>query len=137
MAKDNGVNFEVPPQLREFADKSVEQAKQAFDSFVAAAQHAVKTAESRAAGAQSGAKEVGALAMRYAERNLNTSFEFAQKLLKAKDSSEVLALQRDYVSGQMAALTEQAKELGQQAAKMAGQDAKFDAKFDAKVDPRR
>jgi phasin len=124
MAKDNGVNFEVPPQMREFADKSMEQAKQAFDSFVAAAQHAVKTAETQAASTQTGAKEVGALAMRYAERNMNTSFDFAQKLLQAKDSGEVMALHRDYVSGQMAALTEQAKELGKQAAKMAGQDAR-------------
>jgi len=124
MAKDNGVNFEVPPQMREFADKSMEQAKQAFDSFVAAAQHAVKTAENQAANMQTGAKEVGALAMRYAERNMNTSFDFAQKLLKAKDSSEVTVLHRDYVSGQMAALTEQAKELGKQAAKVAGQDAR-------------
>jgi phasin len=123
MAKDNGVNFEIPPQMREFADKSVQQARQAFDSFVAAAQQAVKTAESHAASTQTGAKEVGALAMRYAERNLNTSFGFAQKLLKAKDSSEVMALHRDYVSGQMAALTEQAKELAKQATTMAGQNA--------------
>ncbi len=107
--------------MREFAEKSMEQAKQAFDSFVAAAQHAVKIAENQAASTQSGAKEVGELAMRYAERNITTSFEFAQKLMKAKDTAEVLALQRDYVSGQIAVLTDQAKELGKQAAKLAGQ----------------
>ena len=121
MAKDNSANFEIPPQMRELAEKSMEQAKQAFDSFVAAAQHAVKTVENQAASTQSGAKEVGGLAMRYAERNISSSFEFAQKLMKAKDAAEVLALQRDYVSGQIAVLTDQAKELGKQAAKLAGQ----------------
>jgi phasin len=121
MAKDNGANFEIPPQMREFAEKSVQQAKQAFDSFVAAAQHAVKTAENQAATTQSGAKEVGELAMRYAERNINTSFEFAQKLVRAKDSQEVMVLHGEFVSGQMAELTEQAKELGKQASKMTGQ----------------
>ena len=76
MAKDNGANFEIPPQMREFAEKSVEQAKQAFDSFVAAAQHAVKTAENQAATTQTGAKEVGALAMQYAERNMQFLVRF-------------------------------------------------------------
>jgi phasin len=120
MAKDSAANFEMPPQMREFAEKSVEQAKQAFDSFVAAAQHAVKTAENQAATTQSGVKEVGTLAMRYAERNIASSFEFAQRLLRAKDPKEIMALHGQYVSGQIATLTEQAKELGKQATKMTG-----------------
>jgi phasin len=123
MANDSGAKFEIPPQMREFAEKSMEQAKQAFDGFVAAAQHAASTAETQAQSARSGAKEVGELAMTYAERNITTSFDFAQKLLRAKDGQEVLALHRDYVSGQMAVLTEQAKELGQKAVKMTGHKA--------------
>ena len=122
MAMDNGANFEIPPQMREFAEKSMEQAKQAFDSFVAATQHAVKTAENHATTTQTSAKEVGALAMKYAERNINSSFELARKLVKAKDPAEVMALHREYVSGQIAVLTDQAKELGKQATnKMPGQ----------------
>jgi phasin len=120
MAKDSGANFEIPPQMRELAEKSVEQAKQAFDTFVSAAQHAVKTAETQAASTQSGVKEAGALAMRYAERNINSSFEFAQKLMRAKDAKEVMALHSEYVTGQIAVLTEQAKELSKQATKMTG-----------------
>ena len=121
MAKDNGTGFEIPPQMREFAEKSVAQAKQAFDSFISAAQHAVSTVENQTATAQSGAKEIGELAMRYAERNINSSFDFAQKLVRAKDAKEVMALHGEYVRGQIAVLTEQAKELGQQAVKMTGQ----------------
>jgi hypothetical protein len=49
------------------AEKSVEQAKHAFDVFISAAQHAVSTAENQAASAQAGAKEVGELAMGFAE----------------------------------------------------------------------
>jgi phasin len=118
MAKDGAANFEMPPQMREFAEKSVEQAKQAFDNFISAAQHAAKTAETQAATTQSGVKEAGALAMQYAERNINSSFEFAQKLLHAKDPKEVMALHGEYVSGQIATLTEQAKELAKHATKM-------------------
>jgi phasin len=123
MARDNGANFEIPPQMREFAEKSVEQAKQAFDTFVAATQHAVATAENQAATTRSGVKEVGELAMRFAERNINTSFDFAQKLLRAKDTNEVMALHGEYVKGQMEALTEQARELGKHTAKITGQTA--------------
>jgi phasin len=120
MANDSATNFEIPPQMREFAEKSVEQAKQAFDSFVAAAQHAVSTVETQTSNARTGAKEVSELAMSFAERNVGSSFEFAQKLLRAKDGEEVLALHRDYVSGQMKTLSEQAKELGQKAVKLTG-----------------
>ena len=121
MAKDSGANFEIPPQTRELAEKSVEQAKQAFDTFVAAAQHAVQTAETQAATTpERRSRRSAALAMGYAERNINSSFEFAQKLMRAKDAKEVMALHSEYVSGQIAVLTEQAKELSKQAAKMTG-----------------
>ena len=123
MANNGGTNFEIPAEMRAFAEKSVEQAKQAFDGFISAAQHAVGTAETQAKTMQSGAKEAGELAMRFAERNVASSFEFAQRLLHAKDAKEVTSLQIEYVKNQIAALTEQAKELSKQAAKMTGHDA--------------
>jgi len=122
MDKESGAAFKMSDEMRSFAEKSMEQAKQAMDSFIAAAQHAVNTMENQAANARSGAKEIGDLAMRFTERNVASSFEFAQKLLRAKDAQEVMASHGQYVSNQIAALTEQARELGKQAAsKMAGQ----------------
>jgi phasin family protein len=61
--------------------------------------------------------------MRVAERNMTASFDFAQRLMRAKDPQELAALHTEYVKSQVAALTEQAKELSKQAAKMAGQGA--------------
>jgi len=122
MAKDSSTRFEIPSDMRAFAEKSVEQAKQAFDIFIAAAQHAVSTAETQAASAQAGAKEVGELAMGYAERNIASTFEFAQRLLQAKEPKEVVTLHTDYVNSQIATLTDQAKELSKRALKMSGQD---------------
>lgn len=116
-------NFDVSAEMRAFAEKSVAQARAAFDSFVVATQQAVNTAQSQAMSTQSGVREVGELAMRFAERNISSSFEFAQRLMQAKDAKDVTALHADYVSSQIAALTEQAKELSKQAAKMAGKDA--------------
>lgn len=121
MANDGKTNFEIPAEMRAMAEKSVEQARQAFDSFVSAAKQAVTTAESHAKDAQTGAKEAGTLAMQFAERNMASSFDYAQKLVHAKDAQEVMALQAEYTKQQIAALTEQAKELGQKASKVTGQ----------------
>jgi len=122
MPKEGNAGFEIPADMLALAEKSVEQAKHAFDVFISAAQHAVSTAENQAASAQAGAKEVGELAMGFAERNIASSFEFARKLLQAKDPNDVMALHAEYVTNQIAVLTEQGKELGRRAAKMAGQD---------------
>jgi hypothetical protein len=110
-----------PANVLALAEKSAEEAKQAFDIFISAAQHAVNTAETQAAKAQAGAKQVGELAMGFAERNIAISFEFAQKLLQAKKPKDVTALHAEYVNTQTAALTDQAKEQGKRVAKMTGQ----------------
>jgi phasin len=92
--------FEVPNEMRDFAERSVEQARKAFEGFLTVAQRA------------SGAKSVGAHVLSYTERNVNAAFDLAQKLVKAKDPQEALALQSEYLKSQLAALQEQAKELG-------------------------
>lgn len=121
MAKEGCTRLDIPADMLALAEKSVEQAKQAFDIFISAAQHAVSTAETQAATAQAGAKQVGELAMGFAERNIASSFEFAQKLLQAKEPKDVMALHAEYVNTQIGALTDQAKELGKCAAKITGQ----------------
>jgi phasin len=119
MVQHGNTSFEIPAEMRAFAEKSMEQAKQAFDSFCSATQKAVSAADKQAAGA----KDVGELAVRFAERNIASSFEFAQRLVRAKDSQEVLALHADYVKAQVAAFSDQAKELTKKTAKMAAESA--------------
>lgn len=111
--------FEIPPDMRVFAEKSVEQAKQAFDGFVTAASRAVSTLEGQTETARQGAKDVAEKAMNFAQKNVAGSFEFMQKLVQAKDFQEVLRLQADYVKTQMQVLAEQAKELGESTTKAA------------------
>jgi phasin len=110
-------NFDVPTQMRQFAEQSVEQAKKAVDGFMTAAQKTAAAMETHAATAQSGAKDVGQKAMAFAEQNIANSFEFAQKLVRAKDVQEVMALQAEFMKAQMQAMSSQAKELGSTATK--------------------
>jgi phasin len=111
--------FEVPADMRKFAEQSVEQARQAFDRFISAAHGAVAEFEGRAQTARTGAMDVGGRAMSFAERNMAASFEFAQQLVKARNVEEVIRLQTDYVKAQVQALNEQTKELADAAARVA------------------
>ena len=124
MANDPNWNFDVPTQMRQFAEQSVEQARKAVDGFMTAAQKAVATAETQAGAVQTSAKDVGQKAMGFAEQNITNSFEFAQKLVRAKDIQEVMALQQEYLQSQIKAMSEQAKDLGAHATKMATDSAK-------------
>jgi phasin len=117
MAKDTTPQFEIPEEMRAFAEHSVEQAKAAFDKFISAAHDTVNTLEGRAKSAQANAKDVREKAMAYAEENVGNAFAFAQKAVRAKDVNDLMKLQADYIRTQMLVLSEQAKELGEAATK--------------------
>jgi phasin len=119
MATNPAEPFQIPPEMRAIAAKTVEQAKQAIEGFISAAQRTVTTFEGKAETARKGAKDVGQMAMTYAEQNLASSFDFAQQLVRAKDVQEMLELQTSYIRTQMQVLAEQAKEIGESTRKMA------------------
>jgi len=105
-------SFEIPNELRDFAERSVDQARKAFEGFLAVAQRAAGVAGDATNTSQSGAKSVSAYVLAYTEQNVNAAFDLAHKLIKAKDPQEALALQSEYMKSQLAALQNQAKELG-------------------------
>jgi phasin len=118
-AKDGVPQFEVPPELRAMTEKSVEQARVAFNTFMISAQQALSHFEGQAKAMQAGAKDVSEKAMGFAERNVTNAFAFADRLVHAKDVQQVVALQTEFIQAQMEELAEQAKELGEAAAKIA------------------
>ena len=104
--------YEIPPEMRDFAERSVEQARKAFEGFMGAAQKAARTVDTTTQAVQAQAKDMGVKAVSYAEENVNAAFEHAQKLTRAKDIQEVMALQAEFVKAQMANIQAQAKEFG-------------------------
>ena len=108
--------------MRAIAEKSVEQARRP-SRFHSAAHRAMTAFEGQAESARQGAKDVTEKAMTFAERNITGSFDFAQRLVQAKDVEEMLKLQANYIKTQMQVLAEQAKELGESTSKVA-RDAK-------------
>jgi hypothetical protein len=86
-------HFDVPPDMRAFAEKSIEQARQTFDRFFSAAHHAVSAFEGQTQSARKGAKDVTERAMTFAEQNMASLFELALQLARARDIEGVLKLQ--------------------------------------------
>src|SRR6201999_3522396 len=83
---DHPFNDFLPPDMRKFAEQSVQQAKKAFDELMGATQRAVSTFEGHA----STALELQRKVVGYSERNVAASLEFAQNLLRAKDAEDVV-----------------------------------------------
>ena len=104
--------YEIPTEMRDFAEKSVDQARKAFEGFMGAAHKAAGSVDASAHSVTANAKDMGVKAMSYAEQNITAAFELAQKMVRAKDVQEVLKLQGDYAKAQMSAIQTQAKELG-------------------------
>ncbi len=124
MAKEPFEQFAMPNEVRAFVEQSVSQARVAFDGIVTAANKAVSQWHSQAQTARAGASEIAHKSMAFAEQNMAANFDFAQKLMQAKDPADVMRLQSEYVSQQLQKLSTQAQELGQSAAKIVMDAAK-------------
>jgi phasin len=112
-AMDQTNRFEIPKELRSMAEASFDQARKAFETFLSSAQQAASSFEGRGEAVRASAKDVSVKAITFAEKNVAASLDYAERLLQAKDLTEVLKLHSDYVQGQMRTLAEQASEIGQ------------------------
>ena len=124
MSEEEHNRFEIPKEMRSMAEASFDQARKAFEKFVATAQATAGTIEERGATVRAGAKDVGAKAISYAEKNVQASLDYAQSLLHAKDLTEIMKLHSEYVQAQMRTLAEQASEMGQIVSRAAMEAAK-------------
>lgn len=113
--------FEIPEQMRDMAEKSVGEARQAFDTYLDAVQKAVTQAEGSARTAGEGAADLSRQSLAFLEENLNASFTLAQRLVQARTVEEVAALQQEFLQRQMSATAEQGKALGEMIGRVAGE----------------
>ena len=113
MSEEGHDRFEIPKEMRSMAEASFDQARQAFEKFLAGAQQTAGSLEERGATVRAGAKDISSTAISYAEKNVQASLDYAQSLLHARDLTEMMRLHTEYVQTQMRALAEQASEMGQ------------------------
>jgi phasin len=113
--------FEVPGAFREFAEKGVAQAKEAYERVKAAAEEATDVLEDSYTTAAKGAADYNLKVIEAARANTNAAFDYARELLDVKSLSEVIELSTAHARKQFEALTEQTKELTALAQKVASE----------------
>lgn len=102
---DANTAMQVPPQIKEFAEKTLEQAEKGFNSFIEAA--------NKSAGMMPGpATDMSKKLLAMAEQNLRSTFDHSKKLLHAKDVQEAMQMQTEFLKAQYASAMEQLKEMG-------------------------
>ena len=98
--------FEIPTDMRKMTEQSLEQVRSAINGYIAFCRWAVP-------GNIMGGSELSDAILGYAERNVASAFEFAQRLAQVKNVQDIFMLQTEFMRAQMQAMAEQAKDLAE------------------------
>ena len=115
------IPFEVPEQVRAFAEKGVSQAREGYAKFKDAAEAHNGTIEAVFTSANKGASAYSAKVMEFIKANTSSSLDFAQELFGVKSPAEALELWTSHTKKTLEAYTAQAKELAELGQKVASE----------------
>ena len=115
------IPFEVPEQMRAFAEKGVSQARDNYAKFKDAAESHNGTIEAVFTCASKGASDYSAKLMEFMKANTTANLDFAQELLGVKSPSEALELWTTYARRSYETLSAQFKELAELSQKVASE----------------
>ena len=111
--------IEIPEQVRQIAERNVEQARTAYNQLMDMARQ-VQNIVSKSSGAVAeSAADIQARSLRFAEQNMEAGFQFASELARARDLKEYLEIQRRHAQRQMQTYASQAQELGRMMSELA------------------
>ncbi|MFH6782528.1 MULTISPECIES: phasin [Methylobacterium] len=102
--------FEIPTEMRDFAEKGVQNARTAFGTFLGTARKLAETVQTSTHTSQTGMGTAVARGFDYTEQHASATFDLAEKLVRTTDVKQALELQGEYMRNQMSALQSQAKE---------------------------
>jgi|SRR5665648_106193 len=104
--------FEFPTEMRDLAEKNVEQARVAYGQFMEFMSQAMNAWSTTGGAPEAGNfKALQERAVAFAKENAERSFGLASEIAKAKDMQEVVTLQSRYVQTQMQTFGIQAQQL--------------------------
>ena len=113
------IPFEVPEQMRAFAEKGVSQARDGYARLKDVAETHNSTIEAVFASAGKGASEYSAKLMEIVKANTTASLDFAQEIIGAKTPSEALELWTNHAKKQFETFSAYSKELAELSQKVA------------------
>ena len=110
--------------FREFAEKGVQQSKDAYAKMRVAADDAAKTVEATVQTAQAGTVDIGLKAIDALRTNAESSLSHMEALLGVKSAAEFFELQTAFIRKQAEVTVEQAKSMQDATKKFAEQLSK-------------
>ncbi|WP_426440080.1 phasin [Bradyrhizobium genosp. P] len=117
------IPFEVPEQMRAFAEKGVSQARDSYAKFKDAAETHNSTVEAVFTTVNKGATDYSAKLIEFFKANTTSSLDFAQSLFGVKSPTEAMELWTSHARKQFETYTAQAKELAELGQKVASDAA--------------
>ena len=117
------IPFEVPEQMRAFAEKGVSQARENYAKFKDAAETHNGTVEAVFTCASKGASEYTAKLVEFMKANSSAQLDFAQQLFGAKSPTEAMELWTGHARKQLETFQSQAKELVELTQRVAAETA--------------
>src|SRR2546423_11570943 len=85
--------LEVPAELRDLAEKTIDQAEKAFGMFFDAASKSI-------ASVSNPGTEISKQALSFTEQNMRAAFEHARKLVHATDLQQAMQIQSEFLRSQ-------------------------------------
>jgi phasin len=113
------IPFEVPEQMRAFAEKGVSQARDNYAKFKDVAESHNGTIEAVFSTASKGASDYSAKLMEMMKSNTTANLDFAQALIGVKSPSEAVELWTSHAKKQFETFTAYGKELAELTQKVA------------------
>lgn len=111
MAENNP--FEIPPQVRELAEKNIDQARQLYDQWMEGISRVMSMWPGTPAGGMvPDFDHLRERAIKFAKENAEAAFALAEQLAQAKDAQHLMMLQSEYAQAQMRSYAVQMQELG-------------------------
>lgn len=108
----NMPNFaELPDSMRNIMKSSIEQARRAFDTFVAASEKMMQSFDTTSMPAADGVKQLNERIAAFTRQNAESNFNLAMQLTDAKHLSEIVELQNAHLRSQMENFSHQMEEL--------------------------
>ena len=115
------IPFEVPEQVRAFAEKGVSQARDNYARFKDVAETHNSTMEAVFANASKGASEYSAKVMEIIKAGTSANLDFAQELVGVKTPSEALELWTHHAKKQFETFSAWSKEFTELSQKVASE----------------
>lgn len=108
----NAPTYEIPAELHDFAEKSVDQARTAVNKLLGTVVKSAEQVQASSTTAHGAIQSVIAKGLDQVQTNASTTFDFAQKLVRTRDLKEAFELQSEFLRSQISTLQAQVKDLG-------------------------